>query len=342
MRIHINQAVPGCVLVNDIYAVNETPVVRKQTALTEHLVVIIKQFLVEYIEVKPVLVNGEPFSPAEEAETATGHLQPVFEDVYDTAVEAHEAMWRSWTAGAPIEMKKARAVVAPLLEDIEENASHIFTSYQFAEQEKYESHHAVSVALLAALLAKKHGCSRQEWLGAALAGLLCDASLARVSAAERQKAEKHPIQSYQMAKATGMLSDEVLLAILQHHEREDGSGYPFGMKSGKIYVLSSLVAAADMYLAMAGERLENEGKSAFHAMRELTVQSFGKLPPAVVETLTEQFITVMTGKKVQLADGSSASIVHLDRREIEYPLVQLDKDGQVVQLNEKSAIHHVI
>ena len=246
MRIHINQAVPGCVLVNDVYAVNETPVVRKQTALTEHLVDIIKQFLVEYIEVKPVLVNGDPFSPAEETETAREH-RPVFEDVYDTAVEAHEAMWRSWTAGAPIEMKKARAVVAPLLEDIEENASHIFTSYQFAELEKYESHHAVSVALLAALLAKKHGCSQKEWLGAALAGLLCDASLARVSAAERQKAGKHPIQSYQMAKATGLISDEVLLAILQHHEREDGSGYPLGMKGGKIYVLSSIEKTFVLY-----------------------------------------------------------------------------------------------
>ncbi|SDW76544.1 hypothetical protein SAMN05421781_2298 [Marinococcus luteus] len=89
------------------------------------------------IEVKPVLVNGDPFSPAEEAETVREHHQPVFEDVYDTAVEAHESMWRSWTAGAPIEMKKARAVVAPLIEDLEENASHIFTSYQFAEQEKY-------------------------------------------------------------------------------------------------------------------------------------------------------------------------------------------------------------
>ncbi|SDW76518.1 HD domain-containing protein [Marinococcus luteus] len=83
-----------------------------------------------------------------------------------------------------------------------------------------------------------------------------------------------------MAKATGTLSDEALLAILQHHEREDGSSYPLGMKNGKIYVLSSLLAAADMYHSMAAERRENEGKSAFHAMRELTVQCLESfLPP---------------------------------------------------------------
>ncbi|GEK59656.1 hypothetical protein CHL76_07115 [Marinococcus halophilus] len=342
MRIHINQAVPGCVLVNDVFAVNETPVVRKQTALTEQLVEIIKQFLIEYIEVKPVLVNGDPFSPVKEAEVNSRHQQPEFEDIYDTAVEAHEAMWRSWKAGGAIEMTKARAVLAPLLESLEEHASSVFTSYQFIDQEKYDSHHAIAVALLAAFLAKKHGCSRKEWAGAALAGLLCDASLARNSASGQSEADKHPIQSYQMAKAAGTVSDEVLLAILQHHEREDGSGYPLKMKSGKIYVLSSLVAAADMYHAMAGERLNSEGKSAFHVMQELAVHSFGKLPPAVIETLTEQFITVMTGKKVQLADGRTASIVHLDRREIEYPLVQLDKDKEVVQLNETLAIHHVL
>ena len=58
-----------------------------------------------------------------------------------------------------------------------------------------------------------------------------------------------------MLKGITGVSDMILLAVLQHHERYDGSGYPLSVNLKKIHLFSQVVAVADVYHAMTTERL---------------------------------------------------------------------------------------
>ncbi|MFB4163651.1 HD-GYP domain-containing protein [Alteribacillus sp. JSM 102045] len=96
---------------------------------------------------------------------------------------------------------------------------------------------------------------------------LCDAGMARLPASilnskghlseeNYVEVKNHPYYSYKMLKETKSVSDHVLNASLQHHEREDGSGYPLEVKGDKIHKVSvsRVIAVADVYHAMTSER----------------------------------------------------------------------------------------
>lgn len=71
--------------------------------------------------------------------------------------------------------------------------------------------------------------------------------------------KKHPLDSYQILRED--YPDEVLIGVLQHHERLDGSGYPFGLKGDAISLNARIIAVADVFDAMTSNRNYHEPDS---------------------------------------------------------------------------------
>ncbi len=65
--------------------------------------------------------------------------------------------------------------------------------------------------------------------------------------------QSHPETGAWLAEMAGAGS-EIVLAIRQHHERLDGSGYPAGLHGSDITYLARLIAVADVYCAMTSDR----------------------------------------------------------------------------------------
>jgi HD-GYP domain-containing protein (c-di-GMP phosphodiesterase class II) len=57
-----------------------------------------------------------------------------------------------------------------------------------------------------------------------------------------------------MLKSLASITEGLLLGVLQHHEREDGSGYPLGVQAKKIHAYAQIIAVSDVYHAMTSER----------------------------------------------------------------------------------------
>ena len=94
------------------------------------------------------------------------------------------------------------------------------------------------------------GFPRGQTLQLGLAGTLADCGMAKIdrsitektaflTKSEFNEVKKHTIYSYQMVQDTPLLRQEMKLAIFQHHERLDGSGYPRGGKMEEVSVLLS-------------------------------------------------------------------------------------------------------
>ena len=98
--------------------------------------------------------------------------------------------------------------------------------------------------------------------------------------------KKHTIYSFQMIKDSSFLKPEMKLAIFQHHERLDGSGYPKGEKMGKYFnVYSQIIAVADVYHAMTSERIYRAKSSIFKVLEMIREEEFGKYNIEVVNAL---------------------------------------------------------
>lgn len=92
----------------------------------------------------------------------------------------------------------------------------------------------------------------------------------------------HPIKGLKIVEPIG-LSERVKNIILQHHERYDGSGYPFGINNSQIDFLAAIVSVADSFDAMISNRPYRLGVHAGKAKCEICGQKAKQFHPEVVD-----------------------------------------------------------
>lgn len=98
---------------------------------------------------------------------------------------------------------------------------------------------------------------------------------------ERDHVRQHPQLGYAMTAAG--FDPRVSQAILHHHERFDGDGYPFGLAGSNIPLLSRVVLVADAYDAITSDRAYQAAMPAVIAIEEITLNSGTQFDPGVVE-----------------------------------------------------------
>lgn len=127
-------------------------------------------------------------------------------------------------------------------------------------------HHISNVCVYAVMLAQALGMTdEQKLLEVGQAALLHDIGKRSVRAdilqkpgkltpAEREIISDHPRLGFLELSRDPTLTREQLLAIYQHHERLDGSGYPVRLVGNEINWLAQLCAVVDVYEALTGTR----------------------------------------------------------------------------------------
>lgn len=77
----------------------------------------------------------------------------------------------------------------------------------------------------------------------------------RLSSMEMDIVRRHPEYGVEIMKETDMISEESYFPIIQHHERDDGSGYPHGLHGSEMNIFGQIVAIADCFDAMTTRRV---------------------------------------------------------------------------------------
>jgi HD-GYP domain-containing protein (c-di-GMP phosphodiesterase class II) len=93
----------------------------------------------------------------------------------------------------------------------------------------------------------------------------------------------HPVVGAELLRSWGL--GEPATIVLQHHERIDGSGYPFGLRGDAIRLESRIVHAADAYVAMMRDRPYRKAMQQEEAFAELVRHSGTQFDRDVVEAL---------------------------------------------------------
>ena len=161
------------------------------------------------------------------------------------------------------------------------------------ERDPYTSGHCLGVAKLAMTIGRKMGLPEKDVTGLYISGLLHDigkvgvpveilAKPGRLTDAEMALIRRHPQTSYEVLKVIDF-PWPVAEAILQHHERLDGSGYPRGLKGKEIIREARILAVADVVDAMINHRPYRPARSIEEVKEELR-KGRGKLyDPEVVD-----------------------------------------------------------
>ena len=102
---------------------------------------------------------------------------------------------------------------------------------------------------------------------------------------EKELMQRHPELGFAMTR--NRLDPKVSEAILYHHERFDGRGYPFGLRGEEIPLLSRIVLVADAFDAMTSSRAYQPALPVDFAVSEISSHAGSQFDPAVVEIFLE-------------------------------------------------------
>ena len=146
--------------------------------------------------------------------------------------------------------------------------------------------HSLNVALISNVIGNWIGYNEQDLEVLTLAGLLHDIGKLMIPEDILKKPDKltdeefqliklHPIMGYDLIKDED-LDPRIKEAVLKHHERCDGSGYPSMLKGDNINEFAKIIAIADIYDAMTSKRSYREALCPFEVIRLFEDEGFQK------------------------------------------------------------------
>lgn len=156
------------------------------------------------------------------------------------------------------------------------------------------SGHGSRVATFATPLGRHLGIDRNDLRRLHIAAHLHDVGKVRIDpvvltkpapldAGEWTEMRRHPVEGFRLVD--GLVHWEIADTILAHHERFDGSGYPFGLAGEEIPYLARILLVADAFDAMTSDRPYQGPVPADQALAELHRHAGTQFDPFVVEAM---------------------------------------------------------
>jgi len=166
-------------------------------------------------------------------------------------------------------------------------------------RDPYTAGHQRRVSELAMAIAQEMGLPEEQINGIHLAGIIHDLGKINVPAEILSKPGKlsdiefmlikqHPQAGYDILKNV-KFPWPIADIVLQHHERQDGSGYPQGLKGDAILLESRIMAVADVVEAMSSYRPYRPGLGIDVALKEIEGGRDSKYDPVVVDACLKLF-----------------------------------------------------
>lgn len=261
--------------------------------------------------------------------------------------------------GRAVVLDEVIPVVTEINRCIERAPRTLLAVIRLKKKDEYTYFHSVAVCTLMVNLACHMGKSEEEVREYGLAGLLHDIGKmsipedvlnkpGRLTESEFALVRSHPANGYAMLLGTPDVGASALDVCRHHHEKIDGSGYPFGLAGEAFSTAARLGAICDVYDALTSERVYKEAWSPARALDEMRswpghfdedllftfMQSIGIFPPGMlVELRSNRLGLVLASKRRNSLPRALAFYATRERRFIPPELITvgtgLSHDGVI-------------
>jgi HD-GYP domain-containing protein (c-di-GMP phosphodiesterase class II) len=246
-----------------------------------------------------------------------------------------------------IPLNEIKTKITPFIAQCSLNPNVLSLVSSLETKDEYTYKHSFAVAVISTMIGGWMGLDEETLEDLMISAFLHDVGKLQIPEALLNKTEpltkeeflelkRHPEYGYQMICRSEGVSEKLALAALQHHEREDGSGYPAGLKGSELGLLTKIVAVSDVFHAMISKRSYKEALSLFDVMRELASGAYGLYDPMVVRCFISKLMNALIGSKVLLSDGEVAKIILINAHDLLNPLVK--KKQKIIDLSKEKEL----
>ena len=237
----------------------------------------------------------------------------------------------------PMDMDRVEPVVAGMMDSLSRNSAALVTLSKLRASSNHLFSHSVNVAVLAMYFGRFLGLHPITLKRIGQAGLLHDIGMSEVpegivknrgklSPDDLALVQRHPVSGHDFLAEQANIYPEVLAGALEHHERFNGNGYPFGLAGDKISVVGRILALADSYDALTSNRPHRKALAPHKALSVIYGMRGQDFDPSFVERFIQGVGVYPLGSAVELNTGQSGVVIQANPENPLRPMVSLLTD----------------
>jgi len=201
--------------------------------------------------------------------------------------------------------------------------------------------HSLNVAIISIKIGLSRKYSDERVFSLALCALLGDIGMTRVDPAILNKPGKLTPEEFAEIKKHVEYSVEIVNMIsykfpflgpiiYQIHERENGSGYPLGLKGPNIHEFAKIIGMCDVYVALTEPKANRENYSGYVAMQQIISRRGIDFDPKVIKSLIDVISVFPLESLVRLNNGAIGRVIDISPVHPTRPKLSIliDSDGE--------------
>lgn len=317
----------GEILAEDIVNDAGVPIIVKNTVINQY----IREKLI-CLGVKKLRIYNSQTQHSEQYERSG--FEKFHKDYKRDVLQIKEVV-NELSVGKKLDYNKVNSICNSIFSKLRETDCIIKCLSKVKSADEYTYYHSINVAFYSMLLAKWLRIHEAEIKEIVLSGLLHDIGKIKVPIEilnkkrellpeEFDEIKKHSLYGYFMLKHTCNISENICKATLMHHEREDGSGYPYGLMGEQIDKYAKIVAIADVYDAMTSNRVYKKAVSPFHVFETFYTSGIKIFDINMLMTFIKNLSPYYLDSKVLLNNGAVGEVVYIPPFNVTKPIVSLN------------------
>ncbi len=221
--------------------------------------------------------------------------------------------------GTAIKPEKIHKTVDSVIDSAFRNQDAITSLTRLKNVDEYTFGHCVNVCILSVAIARRMGFDKDALHNLGVGALLHDVGKALVpedilkkegplSDTEFDNMKKHTTLGIEYLKSMPEISRSSMHVVAQHHEKFNGTGYPYSKEGDRIHIFARIAAVADVYDAMTSTRCYQKGMLPDIALQKIYMLREKQFEPILVERLIKCLGIYPIGTVVELNTGEIAVV----------------------------------
>ncbi len=335
--MEVSHHIVGKTLARDVYDQNGNLLLPRGTVMVPQHVRQLLQLLYTEVMIEPP--QDEMGSPSDTEKNGGTVLRNIerhnpLEEVFAETADNFKEMMSKATLGHKIRPQEVEETVDILFPGVMETNNILTNLRNLRSKDEYTLQHSVSVSILSLKMGQIMKFLPDDLKILGTAAILHDIGKCkipmdiinkpgRLTEDEFKEIQKHPVFGYKTVQDIQINDPRVMLAVLQHHEHQNGKGYPLKLNAQQIHIFSSIIAVADVFDALTSNRPYRDGESVFEALNEINASSVTHLHPIASRCLRSYILNISPGETVVLNNGEIARVIMTNKDEANRPLVQV-------------------
>jgi len=247
--------------------------------------------------------------------------------------------------GIPIQIKEVLPIINESLECIKRNDQALLTMIHMHRKDIRLDAHAFAVFSLVLPLALKTNCSKEQIETLGMAALLHDCGWSRLpinlfakgksyDVSEAKLVQQHTQLATQALIKSKGIPEDVIQLVGQHHERENGKGYPNKLTDEQLHPLHAHLQVADLYDEYIHGLEDQAGVLPVNALKILYEKSsIGWFPKELVSEMIRILGVYPISSVVKLSSEETGVVTEINRKLPLQPKVTLllDAEQQIIE-----------